>query len=57
MENLRKSYYDSHKTEIVDPLKLSDKIKELEEMISAFTSEVDSVLAVSNANTLIEIEY
>lgn len=57
MENLRKSYYDSHKTEIVDPLKLSDKIKELEEMISAFTSEVDGVLAVSNANTLIEIEY
>lgn len=57
METLRKSYYDSHKTEIVDPLKLSEKIKELEEMISAFTSEVDSVLAVSNANTLIEIEY
>lgn len=57
METLRKSYYESHKIEIVDPLKLSDKIKELEEMISAFTSEVDNVLAVSNANTLIEIEY
>lgn len=57
IENIRNAYYDSHKAELVDPIDIIKKIAELEQKISDFTSEVDSVLSVSNATTLITIEY
>lgn len=57
IENIRNAYYDSHKAELIDPIDITKKIAELEQKISDFTSEVDSVLSVSNATTLITIEY
>ena len=57
IEKIRTAYYDSHKAELIDPIDITNKIAELEEQISSFTSEVDSVLSVSNATTFITIEY
>lgn len=57
IEKIRTAYYDSHKAELIDPIDITKKIAELEQIISDFTSEVDSVLSVSNATTLISIEY
>ena len=57
IEKIRQSYFDSHKYELVDPLDVVKQIEILENFIDSFVSEVDSVLSVSNATTLIEIEY
>lgn len=43
--------------EIIDPLKITDKINSLESEISEFKAEIDSALSVSNAITEIEISY
>lgn len=40
---------------LVDPINVEDKIKMLHERIEGFTSEVDSVLQISNCTTWIEI--
>ncbi len=40
---------------LVDPINIEDKIKMLHERIEGFTSEVDSVLQISNCTTWIEI--
>lgn len=57
IEKVRKSFYDSQVYEIVDAVNTLETIKQLEEEIDAFTSEIDSALSVSNATTLIQIEY
>lgn len=57
IEKIRTAYYDSHKAELIDPIDITKKIAELEQTISDFTSEVDSVLSVSNATTFVTIEY
>lgn len=57
IENIRNSYYDTHKAEIIDPLDSIKRIEELKDYIDKFTSEIDSVLSVSNATTMITIEY
>lgn len=57
VENIRKAYYESHKAELIDPIDITKKIAELEKKIADFTSDVDSILSVSNATTLITIEY
>ena len=57
IENIRKSYYDTHKAEIIDPLDSIKRIEELNDYIDKFTSEIDSVLSVANATTVITIEY
>lgn len=43
--------------ELVDPLKISEKIQELEDEINDFRSNVDSALQISNATTQITIEW
>ena len=57
VENLRSSYYEKHKTELIDPIDISTQIRELEAYIDKFSSEVDSAISVSNATTVITIEY
>lgn len=57
IEKVRKSFYDSQVYEIVDAVNTLDTIKQLEEEINAFISEIDSALSVSNATTIIQIEY
>ena len=57
IEKVRKSFYDSQVYEIVDAVNTLETIKQLEAEIDAFISEIDSALSVSNATTLIQIEY
>ena len=53
----RKAYLESQAVEMVDVLDVRKLIQKLDDEINAFTSEVDSILSTSNANTNIEIEY
>lgn len=57
MDEIRQSYFDSHKTDIVTPLKIKDVIDSLEKQIADFTANVDDVLACANAMNTITIEY
>lgn len=50
-------YITANTYEQVDPLRIQDKIKALDEHISAFMAEVDGALSTSNALTTIEINY
>ena len=50
-------YEKKYKWELVDPCDIMNKIKELEERILTFKTEVDYVLSDSNALTQIEVEY
>lgn len=43
--------------ELIDPLKIQEKIQELDDEISDFKSNVDSALQISNATTQITIEW
>lgn len=56
-ETTKKSFIESNTYELIDPIKVLDKINSLESEISAFKSEVDSALSTSNAITEIEINY
>lgn len=48
-----KSFQDSNKIEIIDPLNIDDKIDKLEDEITEFEKEADLVLSESNARTTI----
>lgn len=56
-ENTRKEFITNNSYELVDPIKILEKIEELEKKISDFMAEVDSALSTSNALTQITIEY
>lgn len=56
-EKARMQFIKANTYELVDPIKILDKINALEENINAFKAEVDAVLSVSNAITEIEISY
>lgn len=56
MKTFSDNYMSSNKAELVDPLKLSEKINKLEDDIINFESEVDLVLAESNAKTLVKVD-
>lgn len=53
----RKKFIEAHTAELVDPIKVSEKIAALEEEIYNFSIEVDAALSSSNALTEIKIEY
>jgi len=57
VEKLRKDYVNNNSFEFIDPIRIKDKIDELEKEISKFETEIDSCLSVSNAITVIAIEY
>lgn len=48
-------YREDNEWSLVDPLKIEEKITQLEEMVEGFESEVDFVLTESNAVTFIEV--
>ena len=48
-------YKKTHDWELVDPLKIEDKISEIDSEIYEFEAEIDYVLSESNARTEIEI--
>ena len=56
VEAISKPYLEQNQHEILDVLKLGDKIKDLKESIEKFNSEVDFVLSESNVITKIEFE-
>ena len=55
-ESIEETYRDNNEFSLVDPLNISEKIKELQSKIDGFLSNVDVVLSVSNATTFIECE-
>ena len=52
---LTNSFRDNNKVELVDPLDLSQKTKELEDEIESFETNVDWVLSEVNGRTLIQV--
>lgn len=51
------TYIKSNTMTLLDPLGIEKKIEELDDMINSFMPEVDAALSVSNAVTVIAIEY
>ena len=56
-EKTKKDFITANSYELVDPIKILDKINALEESIASFKAEVDAALSTSNAVTEIEISY
>lgn len=54
---VREDFIKSNSYELIDPIKILDKINELEKRISEFTAEIDAALSVSNALTSITVSY
>lgn len=57
IEKAKREYIKSNTYDIIDPIKIADKIESLEKKINDFMVEVDSALSVSNAVTEITVEY
>lgn len=57
IEKTRKDFIANNTFELVDPIKVKDKMDSLENEISEFNAEIDATLSVSNAVTEITIEY
>ena len=57
IENTKKQFIVNNTFELVDPIKVRDKIDNLEKEISEFETEIDAALSCSNSLTEIEIEY
>jgi hypothetical protein len=55
VETISKSYFDTNKVELVDPVNIAKKIKDLEEHITEFDKEADLILSESNARTYIDL--
>ena len=53
----RERFLEQNTLDVYDPLDVRKKVEELDEYISNFKAEVDAALSVSNALTVIEIEY
>lgn len=51
------TYIKSNTMTLLDPLGIEKKIEELDDMINTFLPEVDAALSVSNAITIITVEY
>jgi hypothetical protein len=54
VDAIRKPYLEANEFHLFDPLKVDDKIKDLEKEIGDFEADVDAVLSESNAVTFIE---
>lgn len=57
MQALRKDYIKNNTYDLIDPLGVNKLIDDLTDEINEFNTEVDAALSVSNALTVIEIEY
>lgn len=56
-EKTRKEFLENNSYELIDTIKILDKIDSMEKRIAEFMAEVDSALSTSNALTEITIEY
>lgn len=57
VQEYTKAFENKHKYELVDPNSISDYIRELEENIVKFKTEVDYILSESNATTFVEVDF
>lgn len=57
LARMRSDFIASQTVELVDPIKVRDKLRDLEDEITAFTANVDAALSTSNALTMLEITY
>lgn len=57
MKNLRAQYIKDNQYDIIDPIGVKDVIDGLDTEVSEFLTEVDAALSVSNAITVLDIEY
>lgn len=55
LEDFSKTYVSLHGVELFDPLKISQKIEQLEQFIVQFEQEIDYILSEKNATTFIEV--
>ncbi|QKF94722.1 hypothetical protein QKU48_gp1264 [Fadolivirus algeromassiliense] len=55
LEEFSKTYVSLHGVELFDPLKVSQKVEQLEQFITQFEQEVDYILSEKNATTFIEV--
>ena len=56
-EKTKKDFITANSYELIDPIKILEKIEVLEDKIAKFTAEVDATLSTSNALTEIDISY
>lgn len=57
MKNLRTQYIKDNQYDIIDPIGVKNVIDGLDTEVSEFLTEVDAALSVSNAITVLDIEY
>jgi len=57
IEKVKKEFTTNNTFELIDPIKVKEKIEALDKEIIEFESEIDAALSVSNAITEINIEY
>lgn len=57
VKRMRDDFIKAQTTELVDPLGVLEQINKLDEEISAFLTNVDACLSVSNATTAITVTY
>lgn len=57
MQALRKDYIKNNTYDMIDPLNVKKLIEDLSNEIDEFNTEVDAALSVSNALTVVDIEY
>jgi hypothetical protein len=55
IQAITNSFRDNNKVEFVDPLGLEKRIKELDEEIETFETNVDWVLSEANGRTMIQV--
>ncbi len=57
MRATREKFIEDNTYELLDPIRVENRIRELDKEITAFETEVDSALSVSNAVTEITVSY
>lgn len=56
-QEVRRKFIEDQTMDIIDPLDVRGRVKELTEFTTSFQTKVDSALSVSNAVTQIEVTY
>ena len=57
MKATREKFIEDNTYELLDPIRIENRLRELDKEITAFETEVDSALSVSNAVTEITVSY
>lgn len=57
IETTKKSFIESNTFDMIDSISINKTIEELKDKIDKFETKVDSALSISNATTIIEINY